>query len=821
MLNNSRLTFLLIFAFSCIILTLQVYLSALLRTYLKLPFLSISFAFLGISAAGVYAYIKYSAKKITPSLPHLAKYLDIFGVLLMAYFIVLFPATMNYRINYFLKLSANGDLPFVDLLKIIFIDNIIQSVFIGLYFSLCFFFIGLGISVLYRLYSKDAGRLYFFDLLGATAGCAMGAAVMNFSRFSSTPIYLSLISFIASYLIKRQSGAGRKVSLFCILMAAATIVINAQTNFLEFKMMNMLYKEGEQQTPLEEVWSGWNSYSQVSLLRKDNPVTRQSEYVFSIDNGKGYAYLDPFEPDDPYKHKLFDGFHAVTLAYLLKTPEDLLVMFTGSGRDMIKAYSFSQGKGDITGVELNPLIVETALSYPQFRLKEFFAKDNVHMVNQEGRSYLESHAKQYDAIIFSWAGASVESYLGTSAYTAQYLNTKEAFVGLLDHLKPDGTVGIVDGNKARYCALFMEAMAARQRKDTAEHIIIFGDKKNIENGSLKDQVLCGLVDVSRIVFKNSPFTPEEIAVIDGSIKKMGMDWIYSPFYVHPDFQFIDDLLNTQGPSGFVKEYGLKHYINLEPPTDDKPFITNIFYIYNFFSPSFWGKLGHGFITKYTAHCLVHFYALAIFVCLLLVGFFFILVPLKRTRSEEKILSRENIPFLYYFSALGLGFILIEISIMNQFVLFLGNPIYSFTVILASLLLSTGLGAFVSDHLFNRRRWLNLRKAAVLCAGLLLLYYGCVYNVVHGFLGEPVPVKLLISFLFILPLGLTLGMFFPQGIKKLGDYKPELIPWAWALNGYMSVIGSSFSIYLSIVLGFNMFILLAALIYLSLAFLPLE
>lgn len=821
--NDSKLSFLLIFCFSCIILTLQVYLSALLRTYLKLPFLSISFAFLGISAAGVYSYIRFSVKKKAPALSSLAKYLDIFGALLLLYFVFLFPLTMEYRINYFLNLTADGNLPFLKLLKIIFMDNILQSFFIGFYFSACFFFIGLGISVLYRLYSQQAEKIYFFDLLGATAGCILGAAVMNFSQFSSTPVYLSLISFLSAFLIRRRypsSRISRKISLFCIMMAVSIIFINSRTNFLEFKMMNLLYKEGEQQTPLEEVWSGWNSYSQVSLLKKSNPSTRQDEYVFSIDNGKGYAYLDAFDPADPYQFKLFDGFHAVTLAYLLKQPQDLLIMFTGSGRDMIKAYSFSNGQSDITGVELNPLIVDTALKYPAFHLKEFFALPNVHMVNQEGRSYLESHDKRYDAVIYSWAGASVESYLGTSAYTAQYLNTKEAFISLLRHLTPDGTIGIVDGNKARYCALWMEVFAELGLKDVGRHIVIIADKDKIENGSLIDQIRCGLIDVSRIIFKNSPFTPAEIAVMDTNIKKMGMDWVYSPTYVHPDFQFIKDLLHDKNPGRFVRDYGLENYINLEPPTDDKPFITNIFYIYNFFSASFWSKVGHGFITQYTAHCLVHFYALAVFLCLLLIGFFFILLPLIRSEKKE-VLLKENIPFLYYFSALGLGFILIEISVMNQFVLFLGNPIYSFTVILASLLLSTGLGAYLSDFLFNRWRILNIKKAAGLCSVLLAVYFLKISTAVHAFLGLPVSAKLILSFLLILPLGLMLGIFFPQGIKKLGESKPELIPWAWALNGYMSVIGSSFSIYLSIVLGFNMFILLAAFIYLSLCFLPMD
>ena len=179
-------------------------------------------------------------------------------------------------------------------------------------------------------------------------------------------------------------------------------------------------------------------------------------YAFSIVNGEGYIY--PFMAEDPFYLKLFSYFQPTTLGFLLKNPQDILILMAGAGKDMIEAYSYSKGTSDITGVELNPIVVKMAKDVEGYHLKDFFAKKNVHLIVQEGRSYVESIDKKFDSIILSYSGASASQYLGVSGATTQYLYTKEAFKSYFRHLKPGGTIGVAYGKKFKITALAKSAL---------------------------------------------------------------------------------------------------------------------------------------------------------------------------------------------------------------------------------------------------------------------------------------------------------------------------------------------------------------------------
>ena len=75
---------------------------------------------------------------------------------------------------------------------------------------------------------------------------------------------------------------------------------------------------------------------------------------------------------------------------------------------------------------------------------------------------------------------------------------------------------------------------------------------------------------------------------------------------------------------------------------------------------------------------------------------FLLLPFVRIRSIWSGLPQKRRSALY-FSALGLGFMFFEITLIQRLVLFLGYPTYSLTVTLAAILLSTGVGALLSSR----------------------------------------------------------------------------------------------------------------------------
>ena len=163
----------------------------------------------------------------------------------------------------------------------------------------------------------------------------------------------------------------------------------------------------------------------------------------------------------------------------------------------------------------------------------------------------------------------------------------------------------------------------------------------------------------------------------------------------------------------------------------------------------------------------------------------IMLPLSSfARQGLKILRPWT--FLVYFAGLGLGFIMIEIVLIQRFLLFLGEPIYTFSVVLASLLVFSGVGAGLVGRFRDARvslRWIILAILLV----LLLAAVGSPW-ILTSALGLPLLPRIAIVVAMLAPLGVVLGMPFPIGLRVVAIEAPTFIPWAWGVNGFFTVIG---------------------------------
>ncbi len=169
--------------------------------------------------------------------------------------------------------------------------------------------------------------------------------------------------------------------------------------------------------------------------------------------------------------------------------------------------------------------------------------------------------------------------------------------------------------------------------------------------------------------------------------------------------------------------------------------------------------------------------------------------------------------LGYFACLGLGFILIEVGLLQRLILLLGKPVYSLAVILSTMLLASGLGSFVSGRFGSRtlahRLGLLLLGASVLLAAYALFLPG----VIGALLGSPWPLRLLASVLLVALPGFLLGMPFPSGLRALEQVGARgLVPWVWGINGAMSVMASVSGIILAIEFGYTAVFLVGAACY---------
>jgi hypothetical protein len=168
--------------------------------------------------------------------------------------------------------------------------------------------------------------------------------------------------------------------------------------------------------------------------------------------------------------------------------------------------------------------------------------------------------------------------------------------------------------------------------------------------------------------------------------------------------------------------------------------------------------------------------------------------------------------MLYFLALGLGFIWIEVVLLKVFVLFLGSPVYSIAVVLFAMLIFAGLGSFISERLPHA-----LRNKLVLVGGslvLLILVVATLYPfLLRTLLALPLGARLLAAVAFIAPIGFVLGMPFPIGLGMLAQTSPESIPWAWAMNGYATVVGVSSAVLIALQTGFSVLLIMALGVYL--------
>ncbi len=170
----------------------------------------------------------------------------------------------------------------------------------------------------------------------------------------------------------------------------------------------------------------------------------------------------------------------------------------------------------------------------------------------------------------------------------------------------------------------------------------------------------------------------------------------------------------------------------------------------------------------------------------------------------------------YFAALGVGFMFFEIALIQKLTLFLGYPTYSLTVTLFALLLFTGVGSLLSARYGERRGRTLLVLLAVLTVLMLFYQFGMAV-IVQRWIGSPLAIRIALAILCLAPLGLCLGAFMPIGLRTvagLTEHKAEFVAWAWAVNGFFSVISSILATILSMTWGFTVVLALAVVVYLT-------
>ena len=666
-----------------------------------------------------------------------------------------------------------------------------QLVWMSLYLlaiMLPFFAAGVVIAAVLRNWREITTVIYFADLLGGGLGCAAAIPAIWWLGAPGGVAAGAAAFACAAVVMVPPERRVRVISMSALaaILAAGTAAGLAYRPSPD-KFLGKLMARG-----ISPIYTRWSPIFRVDLYETSLPGNRRgtsSEFKgeipkvrFIAHDGTAEAAMYRFT-GNPDELEFFDWNIASAPYQILEEPQ-VLIIGLGGGFDVLAA--IRGGASRILGCELDPITVQIVRDHSAGFAGGILQRPEVETVVAEGRSFLRSSSESYDLIQLT--GVDTLSALSTGAYVLaeSYLYTVEAMRDYLSHLSENGILSFMIGdlswkqNKARFSLRhvgnFLAAAEELGWSNPAAHTVVIGSP--------------GGVTMLELMFKKSPFTREELATLDDYARTRGFDvWAF------PGTRTGSPLETLLTGSASQRAELLRSYpLDVRETTDDRPFF------FHFFR---WSDLlgvgdreidrGHTGATGQIVLGVLLVFGIAASILL-------IVAPLLLS-SRIALATRGSLRFATYFGGIGLGFMLLEISLIQRFVLFLGHPTYAIATVLATLLVSTGLGSFLSGRVSLPPRSLIL-PTLLIVGSIAAAHVLVLPDLFDMLLGAPRSARVALTITFLMPLGLALGVFFPSGLRIVSEVHPDFIPWAWGVNGGASVVGSILATVLGISLGFS-------------------
>jgi spermidine synthase len=771
---------------SCTLLMTELALTRIFSVvmYYHFAFLAISIALFGISASGVFVYVARGqlSGRSTESLLAGESLVYAACTVVALFFLVRLRVGLNYsprNLMLMLTIYALAAVPF----------------FTG----------GLAVTIAISRMTWRINAVYAADLIGAAAGCLALIPLLNRLGAPGVVLTAAALSSAAAVLFAAPGRRGRVAGIGGAIMAAA--LFGQLSGRATFDVVDTKGHQGDR-----ILFSKWNSFSRVGVY--DRPHGDWSLSLAYTGPRPDTLYMDiDSAASTPILHLARDlsnaqylRYELTALAYQLKaSPEsyaesgtrpssdsrvprtgfDALVIGPGGGRDLASALVF--GARRVDAVEINPIIADEVM---RDRFRDFsggiYTDRRVRVVVDDGRSFVRRTSDRYDVIQASLVDTWAATAAGAYTLTENTLYTVEAFGDYLDHLTDTGLLTITrwmfDG--IRLVSLAQAACESRGWDAAPRLAIVRQDR------------------VAAFLLKKTPFTRAETDRLRAIARRLGFDVLYAPYGDESDSDYAR-LVRATDPRQFYAGYTE----DIRPTTDDRPFFFHTTKLKDQFAVAFGRSMlfGNGLSALLTL--------LGISLALVTL---FVLGPLALASRADRgrPRARGSLAWLVYFGALGAGFMLIEVSVLQRFVLLLGHPVYSLTVTLFSLLLGTGLGAAWSRRLDAR----SLRRS-----GAIALFF--VAAIALGLIAMASPLvtwaipfarstRILVACAVLLPVGVALGIPMPTGLRLLTARAPEVVAWAWGINGALSVLGATLAIFIAMNWGFQMTLAAAAAVYLA-------
>jgi spermidine synthase len=695
--------------------------------------------------------------------------------------------------------------------------------------TLPFFFVANAIALTIMRFHQKIPLVYGIDLIGAGIGAILVMVLLLAFTPDSTLRLLAIGGITAGFFALHNLGGRQKPFLISLLLLSMLAVFMTPQQWLDLRL------------------SEYKGLSQTLLMKDATLVSSHSSPVSQVDvvaspfvpfrNAPGMSLQSPAAPAEQLAvfrdgdemttiDRVIDnssleyhGYMSSALPYHVhRSPRSVLVLASATGAQILQAQHYAVASIDAVESDklLSQLISDNYADY--FGWQALKDKVSIHNISPRGFS---ASGKSYDLVIMGPSGGSSGGSAGVHALSASYDYTVEALQSYLRLLAPEGLLSITlwTSTPARdNLKLLVTAVEAMQNT-------------GIDNPG-ENIAWIRSWNTATLILKNTALSSEEIDKVRefSSSRSFDLAWLpgirqdevnryqllQEPVFYLAARALLDQQQDKNSDVDFIQQY--KYDINAA--TDNRPYFSNYFRwssLEEFISMP--GQTGISMIgVGYPTLLVTLVQAAVAAIVLILLPLLFVKAD-RDTQDKRATGNRKNI--VIYFLAIGLAFLFIEIAFIQKFTLVLSQPLYAVAVALCAFLIFSGLGSLYVQRRMKRASSsiipLMTRRSVSLIGLIVILYIVILPLSSSLMMALPETARIISAFVLAAPLAFVMGMPFPLGMATLQQSSPQLMPWAWGINGCASVLSAVLAVLLAIEIGFNGVMLCAVVLYLAALF----
>lgn len=668
-----------------------------------------------------------------------------------------------------------------------------------LLFFIPFFLGALAIGLVFIIYVDQIGKIYFANLLGSGAGGVLALMLVGWFFPRQLPALIALLPLVAGFMLlpQRRKMFYAGFGLITLLIISWKLIDPPQLVLSQYKDLRktLLLPQAkltmEKSSPhglVQTVSSPVLRYAPgLSLSATQTAEVRMATFV----NGDWFGAITGYNKNDT---AIVLDYTTMALPYIMSKRNSVLVLRAGTGSEV--AHALSKRAKMVKAVEPNESILTAMREKLATVSDSIFFHPAVSVHHLEPRTFLLMDTAHYDLIVPPIVG-NFGGSSGLYALMEQFLFTKEAFRDMWHRLNNKGAISITSWmdypfrNPLKVLATLVEVLNELGVKNPKEHIAAVRSWGTITFVITRSPIQLQEINNIRSFCDQMMFDPALLPQLKPDERAF-----YNQFQDDRFFTYIDQLTSPQR-NRFYSEYDF----NIRPATDNMPYFSQFLK---------WQNLDRisGFFGNRSLPFFEIGYLLVLITLLQIsaISFALILLPLFRLGWKGKLKFRV----LLYFAGIGLGYMFVEMIFIQRFILYFGNPVYAASAVIIFLLIFSGIGSYISGYFMKNRKWLLGVLSAIVV--LLLLYSFLLTPLLQRTIDLSLPLKLGIVFLLIAPLAFFMGVPFPAGLSQVSKTNKEIIPWAWGINGCVSVISTALATLVAVEMGFTWVMLLAALAY---------